>query len=64
MIIKRLQLDIEFSEGSMHVFHTDGLMCDEPPTTIRINDQEFIGSIEYYESSGVYEIKITKIGIV
>jgi hypothetical protein len=59
--IHRLELDIVFEAGSFHVFHTG--MPDrsgDPPTIVRVNGQEFEGTVEYKEDGDSYEIKITK----
>ena len=60
MRIKRLELDVEFEYDSMHVFHTDNVTYDEPPTIVTINGQEFEGEVSYAQKGNTYIIEIIK----
>lgn len=58
--IKRLQLDIEFEDSSVHVFHTGYLTSDEYATSITMDDREFMGEVECTKIDGGYIITVRK----
>ena len=58
--IRRLELNIEFDESSLHVFHTNRENGYDPGTIININGKEFEGTIDYKEDENLYILKVKR----
>ena len=62
MYIKRLQLDVEFESGSLHVFHTAHESRNgDPPTLVSVNGKEFEGEVSFIQIGDDYNIRIKKL---